>query len=383
MRRIWTALNHSLRKTAPALHHVLNSSLQRLRVHPRLPPKQYLTPEIETAYYSIISADPPIFYVAYWMDEQLRFNASFDLLFEYLKHKNAWFLYTWYWHIEDPERIAIARQYEEAHRQRYPGHTFIHLCNTEAQQNAFSAQGLRAVFCNHNSLVDERIFYPMPGIGKRFDAVYDARLKNYKRHELCDALDSLALIYAFDTHVDDPAQVDDLRHQLRHAHYFNHADGRYDGAYRQMTAEDVARCLNQCRVGLCLSAVEGAMYASIQYLLCGLPVVSTPSLGGRDVFFDKENSLIVQPTPEAVRDGVQEMLDRNPDPACIRERTLARMRRHREVFIDVVQRIYSESGCPHRDFAREWPHLFFNKMLRFQRHKDTIAQLDRTDSSAQ
>ena len=53
-----------------------------------------------------------------------------------------------------------------------------------------------------------------------------------------------------------------------------------------MNDEEVNNFLNQCKVGIILSEVEGANYASIQYLLAGLPVVSTKSKGGRDVFFD-------------------------------------------------------------------------------------------------
>ena len=37
------------------------------------------------------------------------------------------------------------------------------------------------------------------------------------------------------------------------------------------------------------------MLASIEYLLAGLPVVSTPSLGGRDHYFDDEYCLIAPP----------------------------------------------------------------------------------------
>jgi glycosyltransferase involved in cell wall biosynthesis len=39
-------------------------------------------------------------------------------------------------------------------------------------------------------------------------------------------------------------------------------------------------------VGLCLSTVEGSNYASMEYMLAGLPIVSTPSIGGREVYFD-------------------------------------------------------------------------------------------------
>lgn len=46
----------------------------------------------------------------------------------------------------------------------------------------------------------------------------------------------------------------------------------------------VCAALNRGEVGLALSELEGACWASTEYLLCGLPVVSTPCSGGREVW---------------------------------------------------------------------------------------------------
>ena len=54
-------------------------------------------------------------------------------------------------------------------------------------------------------------------------------------------------------------------------------------------------------VGGVFSEEEGACWASSEYLLCGLPVVSTHSRGGRDVWYSGHNSLIVEPTQARAR----------------------------------------------------------------------------------
>ena len=46
---------------------------------------------------------------------------------------------------------------------------------------------------------------------------------------------------------------------------------------------------------------EGANYSSSEYLLCGLPVVSTESSGGRDYWFDDYNSIICKPNEDSVK----------------------------------------------------------------------------------
>ena len=42
--------------------------------------------------------------------------------------------------------------------------------------------------------------------------------------------------------------------------------------------------------------MEGANYASVEYLLAGLSIVSTPSIsGGREVYFDPEFCIVCDP----------------------------------------------------------------------------------------
>lgn len=335
-------------------------------------PKRYRTADLDSANLGILSTDPPIFYVKHWMDEELRFVNSLQTLFDYLREGTAYFLYSWMWHIDEPRRVEIVRAFENQHRRKYHKHHFVHLSNSLEQYEAFRAQKLDAVFCSSNCVLDENIFRPLPDRRPIYDAVYDARLKQYKRHFLARQVENLALIYDLDPVVDDLKQVDILRQQFADAHFFNHEPS---GAYRRLTPEEVNECLNQCGVGLCLSQVEGAMYASTQYLLAGLPVVSTRSKGGREVFFDPAFALIVPDHPEAVREGVQEMRHRQISAETIRARTLGTVRQHRATLIALIQSIYDREGI-RRNFASEWDGVFFNGMTRYQKHSDTIAALE-------
>ena len=71
------------------------------------------------------------------------------------------------------------------------------------------------------------------------------------------------------------------------------------------------------------------MFASMEYLLAGLPVVSTLNIGGRDMFSDPEFWLTVADTKDSIRDAVAEMAKRHVSPARIRARTLERVHEHR------------------------------------------------------
>ena len=321
------------------------------------------------AVYSIISLAPPIFYVFRFSSEFEEFTDSFRILFDYLKDRTAYFLYA---HTEVSQDHAKALAVlEDQHRREYPKFRFIHLCNFDAQLQTLEKFGLETLFCNQNAMVDENLYKPLLNIEKKYDAVYDARFQRYKRHYLASKLPSLGLIHYPVLTKDEPDYVREIKEKLADAHFFNHTK---TGEHRKLSLSEVNQALNRCSVGLCLSAEEGAMYASIQYLLAGLPVVTTPNVGGRDEFFDDEISITVEPTPEAVKAGVAEMIGRNLDPQYIRAKTLERMKVHRGYFIELIQNIYDQEGVK-REFANEWNTIFGNKLVKNLKHFQTIEQL--------
>lgn len=351
----------------------MNTSLLYLRTLGFRRPS-YLIPDRKAGPYSLISSSPPVFYLKYWMDESYRLQYCFEDLWQGMRRHSAYFLCSWRWWIEDPVKISVAKRFEDAHRRRYPKHHFVHLCNTMRQYELFHERGFDAIFCNQNCLVDDSIFRPLAGVHKTFDAVYDARLKRYKRHALAAKIEKLALIYDFSTAIDDPRCAAKIRHQFSGAHFFNHERA---GTYNALTPLQVNRRLNACRVGLCLSRREGAMYASMQYMLAGLPIVSTRSEGGRDVFFDDSFTVIVDDDPGAVRKGVDELISRDIPPHLVRHNALERAQLHRGRLISLVQRIYDSEGV-NRNFELEWNHIFFNKLFREnQSHEQTMEALAR------
>ncbi|MFM6763336.1 MAG: glycosyltransferase [Dolichospermum sp.] len=289
----------------------------------------------KAALYSLISTKPPIFYVPRSLG---RWDfASLDLIFSYLQDEIAYFLQNWVWDMEDPNEVEKIRKIEIQHISQYPKHKFIHLCNSLRQQEVFQEYGLKAVFCNQNSLLDEKIFRPISSISKRFDAVYDAKFSLYKRHYLAKKIDSIGFIYYYDI-IEDIDCYQEVKRLFPHAYYFNDALSENNTVF--IEPHTVNKCLNACKVGLCLSDVEGGMYASMQYLLSGLPVVSTKSKGGRDVFFDEEYTLIVEDDPDAVKEGVDELIRRNISPETIRVKVLEQIKQHRLVLISLIQSIY-------------------------------------------
>jgi glycosyltransferase involved in cell wall biosynthesis len=125
-----------------------------------------------------------------------------------------------------------------------------------------------------------------------------------------------------------------------------------------LSQPQVCDVINQSRVGLILSAREGACFASSEYLLCGVPVVSTPSKGGRSFWYNDENSLIVDADPGAVLDAAKALLAAPRDPHRIRAAHLALMKEQRQAFLDNVL------GSIRERFSLNWDYVsFFDNCL--------------------
>ena len=122
----------------------------------------------------------------------------------------------------------------------------------------------------------------------------------------------------------------------------------------RLTPQQVNRAYNQAAVGLCLSAAEGAMCSSMEYMMAGLPVVSTPSLGGRDVYFDPDYCIIAEPEPAAIRRAVEELRDRAIPREEIRARTMAKVWPQRRELMAFLSALRERMGGTEPPLS-EWP----------------------------
>jgi hypothetical protein len=263
------------------------------------------------------------------------------------------------------DRVSSIREAQ----QRYPNHRYVFAANTRREVELVRASGLKAEFLNENAFIDEFSFSPDDSIPKEFDAVLDAQIARYKRLELASLIPSLLIITFVmrERFNADYAQL--VRKSLSHA---NWANGPFwENSYRKLVREEVAAQYRRAKVGLCLSAMEGANLASIQYLLSGLSVVSTESVGGRDNFFEPEYSRIVAPDPKAIAVATGDLVRNAPPAAEVRRRTLEKVWAIRN---DFAKLLIDEYGHAPVD-AAWWKEFNRNRRIRYQSLTDVASQI--------
>ncbi len=279
----------------------------------------------------------------------------------FLTDRKAYFLMGNWWSLLDERLLTQTRQLYSLMTDMYPLHRYIFLTNDPQEDKVLESHGLPHYHCHHNAFLDERLFHPIPGVAKTMDAVYTARLSHFKRHILARRIPSWALVHYY---LPGPRETqDNYLHSLTRAMPGMiplNIDPR-TGQYRLLSPREVNKAYNAARVGLCLSEKEGGNYATTEYQLAGLPVVSTPSQGGRDVFLDPEISRIVPPSAAAVAKAVAELVRLRIPPREIRLRALLRIREMRQDFIRLVGGIIAREG--HADtFAEDFDKVFVHKM---------------------
>lgn len=214
----------------------------------------------------------------------------------------------------------------------------IVLCNSKKELRMAKLFGFRCYFINHDMQVNEHVFTIKQDVEKKYDAVYTAQARKFKRLWLAKRVKKLFVITYFwpnpcnDLHVFEPS--------------ISHAD--YNKV--RINSDEINDILNKSYCGLALSKKEGAMLAAVEYMFAGLPVVSTKSLGGRETFFDSRYVVMVKDNAEAVAEGVEKAKRLNVSPQTIRESTIKKIDEHRKKFYNLIRDLHSENGQEYMEY---------------------------------
>ena len=206
-------------------------------------------------------------------------------------------------------------------RARFPRVTWM--CNAPAEVRMLRALGQHAIFCHHNLFCSERVF-DIANCPIEYDAIYIARLDPYKRIWLARDISRLRIVTA------NPNDSHRLRDWGCSHATINKQFMEYDA---------IAQEINKARCGLALSQREGGMLATTEYLLCGKPVVTTPSLGGREYWLDQRNSMTVSTRSCQIAEAVALIGSSSFDPHAIRAETISRLKTQRRVLFEYVMQL--------------------------------------------
>jgi len=222
------------------------------------------------------------------------------------------------------------------------------LCPTIEDCNILSEIGFKTLFCHHSSFLDDELFYAYEKRQPIYNAIYNAQILPYKRIELCKDLRDWCLI----SHTNENK---DIHSEYRKTILHLIGDRTLKNPNIFLQPKEVCNYINQSKCGLMLSAEEGGNYATVEYLLCGIPVITTPNIGGRNEFLNKENSIMIHPDSYSVASAVNTLRVEKFDKFKIRTSVLEVINKHRSNFYKNLT----------EKFGGDWEtdYIYCNKLL--------------------
>lgn len=258
----------------------------------------------------------------------------------------------------------------------HPNVTLTSLAPTRADAAMMAVHGVRSLHASNAAFVDERIYAPSSAAAKAFDAIHNAQTGEFKRHELALGVPRLALV-TYDE-AGSAEKVAALAGRYRDLRFVNWTRA---GGHYYLNGSEVSHLIGQACCGLALSEIEGPNNAIMEYRMCGTPLVTTPSRGGRDALNDPDFVTVVAPRAEAVEAGVAAWSRRPADPWAVRAAALARVRPHRARLIAWLSAIVGRDLMVDAD-ENLWLPSFHDKLRQLWRYAidaDGALTMERAD----
>ena len=189
------------------------------------------------------------------------------------------------------------------------------------------------LFCNHNAFLNENNYTIYNSI-RKYDLVIDSAFHEYKNVEIAKQIKNTLHIGYFKYIKKDTDDKVVPSYGIL-ANFTN-------GDYKKIEKHQINIYYNQSLIGGIFSECEGACFASSQYLLCGLPVISIKSFGGRDIWYNEYNSIICENNEDSVYEAIElaksKIISGEFNRDKIRELHLKQMNEHRNIFIDYINK---------------------------------------------
>jgi len=156
------------------------------------------------------------------------------------------------------------------------------------------------VLANHNAFMYED-FYQIKNIPKKYNLIVNSSFEIYKRRHLCKKIKNCVHIGYFQTN----DYINNKSFFPNNGIYPNFENGKEKNKenFNIIKTDKITEFINESLVGGIFSSEEGACWSSSEYLLCGIPVISTYSHGGRAHWYNEYNSIQCDDNEDSIKNA--------------------------------------------------------------------------------
>lgn len=208
------------------------------------------------------------------------------------------------------------------HQMKSKGINYVVMANSEAEVSRCRVLGIPVCLMPQGQFINETAF-PLAKENRNceYEAFYAAQAKPFKRLHLAQNVENMYILtYSCPGNAEGKNDLSLFEPKVKHA--------TWNSSYID-DASLVVDILHSSKCALALSKIEGAMWAVTEAHMCGIPVVSTKSQGGRDRYFSPENSTIVASNSLSVAAAVTSYKINSPTPKKVRASALNLIKKDR------------------------------------------------------
>jgi glycosyltransferase involved in cell wall biosynthesis len=197
---------------------------------------------------------------------------------------------------------------------------------------------LYCCLANHNAFIDESLYKIDYSIEKKFDLIVSSAFSKYKNYHFIKNIKKSCAIGYFTS----DTTIKTMPSLNTYCPNFEDKKRTKDN-FKWVSPHTSCKYYNMSKIGGIFSIEEGACFSSSEYLLCGLPVLSCHCSGGREIWYNNENSVLCEPNEESVISNLELMINEynkgKYDREKIRENHINQMDFHRNNLTNEVLKL--------------------------------------------
>jgi glycosyltransferase involved in cell wall biosynthesis len=196
---------------------------------------------------------------------------------------------------------------------------------------------------NHNAFIDETVYKIDRTVEQKFDLVVNSSFSAVKNYHLIKNIKNMCAIGYF--MVGEQATESTMPSRFAYCPNFEGKTRSIEN-FKWISPVETCKYYNMSKIGGIFSETEGACFSSSEYLLCGMPVLSCRPDGGREIWYNNDNSIICNPDEKSVIENFKIITDKYDkgeyDREKIRNTHIEQMEVHRNNLTSAVMNLFEK-----------------------------------------
>ena len=258
----------------------------------------------------------------------------------------------WYPWFENPtymDENEILNNYGENHIICVPNQEILNLFNKYRPN-------LNICLANQNAFIDETLFSIDYSQEIHYNLFVNSQFCWFKNLNLLHDIDNMcgAGYYPCGLTDSDTAKCVKFPYSVKNILNFNNNEERIQKNWKHVEPTKIIKTINSSKIGGIFSTGEGACFSSSEYLLCGIPVLSCKCRGGREIWYDDNNSELCDPNNISIRETLDKMLIKYDNGEYNRETIRNNHIKIMEIYrnnlshavLDIMKKIVNQDNLP-------------------------------------